>query len=107
MGKLEKLTNLVLNLEKDKEVTFYYNRKNIGTEESPDILITKCVFTRDVSLMGKHEYLVVNMYKEDNEAINEIEEIYRMPFIRDPKLLEGLIREVCIQSHSSMASCYE
>lgn len=105
MGKSEELTERVLNLKVGEEVEYYYDRQNFRTEENPDVLITRCVFELEVSPGGKYKNLIARMYREDNEVIHldETEDVYRMPFIEDPKVLEALISVVRKQSHSGWA----
>ena len=103
MGKIRRLVDKFANLEDGEEVTYYYTRFNDGTEEVPDVIITKCVFTANISDGGNYKDLVVMMYKEGDRYCYESEELYRMPFIEDSRVLEGLIREVSKQSHSEYA----
>ncbi len=101
MRKLKRLTEKVLALPDTKEeITFYYTRHNDGTEEDPDITITRCTFGIDISPSGTYKDLVVNMYKEDDDVIYESEENIRIPFIEDPVLLEQVLRHIGRTHHS-------
>ncbi len=95
MGKYGTLAKRLLD---GKDVTLYYKKYNDGTDENPDILINRVHACIEKSSRG-FEDIIVYLSKENDEIIFDSYEIYRMPVIKDVKILAPILKMANEQVH--------
>jgi len=78
--------------------TLFYKRYNDGTEQNPDVIIYHLYAT--VEDFNGNRDIIINLDKEDDEAIFETCEIYRFPYITNLNILKTILKKAIEQSHS-------
>jgi hypothetical protein len=90
--------NLAAKLLARGEVTLFSKRYNDGTKEEPDITIDHVKARVEKTKQG-HKDIVVYLLKEDDKYVNEVYEVYRIPFMNNSSVLAYMLEEATKQVH--------
>ncbi|MCR4327747.1 MAG: hypothetical protein NUV46_04155 [Nanoarchaeota archaeon] len=94
---MKNLEKKVKKLLKGEEVDLYYKRFNDGTESEPDILIDR-VYAQ-IENNGEVKDICVYLSKEDDEQIFDATEVYRIPYMKNKKILKEILKKAKKQAH--------